>query len=333
MVDRRIEKNVGAEVIWIHRRDDKTDKNTFRRNMDQEMLAMKPKVINGLFVILLSIVIFLSIRCELPIAPPIEQDNPTIVYSVAGGLLTQSGQLTISSDGMASLLKIYPLLTLQLSQGMRDSLSLLLQGFDSYVESYDIACDDCSTYMITLQTAKKSKTVVANDAAFFSNPKLQKLATFVYKMESLRYRIYNEKASWLGLTYRFGLDTTTYRSGDTVRYFCHISNPATDVRSLFFRNKYRMILDISGDFPNFISAYVPSFDVALTDTSFPAQIDLAPGQETEFSFQWDQSFDYKGVHYSKLPVGTYRARIIILAGMTSAGWYPEKWNINFSITN
>lgn len=267
---------------------------------------------------------------------PIESDNPTIVYSRTGGFWGTTLTVALSPGGEASLRSLYPVLRLQLTGAELDSLRALLTGFGAYDDSYSSPGLDYYKYIFLLTSGGRQKSVTIEGAYFFYHSSaLPLLQTFIGKMDSLAARIYDEKATWIGLTYQFGLDCSSYVSGDSIRALCRVINSTGLLRSLYFRNNYRLQLYVNSVSPNWGVAYsVPDLHQAWFDTSAPSRVDIPPGQQVELSLSWDQTYsDAHGILYPKLPPGAYFAVVDMLAGPTLEGGYYSSDNISFQISN
>lgn len=294
------------------------------------MRTISMQIVIGLFVILL-------IGCNSPTEPviPIENDNPEITFIASGGFWGEMHKLYINSSGIAFNQTVYPNLELQLDRKELDSILIPLKGFENYEDSYVHNAIDAFHFKITLRTAKKGKSVDIDEFAFENNQSLALLSQAVEKLWKLEYRIYNEKATWLGLQYDFSLGKTTYKNTDTILVLCHVSNPTDSQRVLYFRNNYHLQFGFSSEsYDPHIQSWIPDQQKAWGDTSSPNQVIFAPGESKNISLQWNQKFkNYSGENYSALPLGKYTGVIYILAGPGPNGAYWSDSNIEFQITN
>lgn len=294
-------------------------------------IKMKNNYMLYFLVIILSII---SISCDT-VETPIELDNPSITYEVSGGFWGISQKLHIENSGLASYESIYPVLQLQLSEEEFSDIRSYLKDFESFKDNYIVGCFDDFNYKVKLKTEKKIKTVEFDGCAINKNLVPEQLTELANIFERLRIRIYNEKATWEGLSYHFSIDKDTFLPGDTITFFCKIKNPTDSVRKIFFKNKYQIQIAINNDtYDPHILFRLPDQITVLTETTSPSQLELLPEEEKEIKFVWGQSFiNYDNTIYNKLLPGIYKVTIQLLGGIGINGEYPISNKFVFKIVN
>ncbi|MCL5031078.1 MAG: hypothetical protein M1480_18895 [Bacteroidetes bacterium] len=267
------------------------------------------------------------VSCQSPVVP-IEADNPTIIYEVSGGVMGDYFKLIIDNTGLASYVSVYPVLQMQLPEEEFTNIKSYLKNFDNYQPSYLDSCIDDFRHKLTLQTNTRQKTVEFDGCSIDRNPNLEPLKELVILFGKVRDSIYNEKAAWVGLTYQFSMDSTSYSQSDSINFFCKIINQTTKERIIYFKNKYRIQVAIHNDITNpEISFRTPDNSISSSDTTSPSEIILEPGEVKTITYSWDQSFvNYDMVSYKSLPYGKYNATIYLQGGI-----YPVSNYLSFQI--
>jgi hypothetical protein len=288
-------------------------------------------------IFILSASALLFAACASPDEPatPIESDNPEITFVISGGFWGGRQTLLIDPSGLASIKTIYPVLSLQLSSAQLDSIISLLAGFDNYRDSYPATAIDAYHFTIVLKTPQRQKSVEIDEFAFEKNPELALLRQAINMCAKLEYRIYSEKADWIGLEYTFGLGDASYASTDSILILCNVANPTNLRRTLYFRNQYALQFGFSSvSYDPHIEAWVPDQVSAWADTVNPHQVSFDPGERRIISFSWNQSFvNYSRESYSSLPAGDYTGVVYLLAGPSISGATPGAHGISFHISN
>lgn len=294
------------------------------------------KINNYIFHIIILITAFISIiyftSCESPVEP-IELDNPSIVFETSGGFWGVFHKLSIDNSGLATYESIYPPLQLQLSEEELASIKSDLNNFDNYQDSYPGGCIDDFHYKISLITDKRSKTVEFDGCSIEKYSELKELANLTSALGQLRVRIYNEKATWEGLSYLFSINNSEYSQSDTIKFSCKIINSTDNERCIYFRSKYRIQVAIHNDTHDpHIQFWIPDYSIAMTDTTSPSKIILNPNEEKVVTNSWDQVFtNFDNVSYTELPKGSYTARIHLLGGFGVNDGHPISDYIIFEI--
>lgn len=281
-------------------------------------------------LLLIPLSCFISfLSCDNSVVPA-EFNDATLVYVRTGGFAASYNKLTIDNFGLATYQSatFSSIFQLQLNDEEYKEIKSFYSGFDNYKDSYPGNCMDDFHYKLSLKNIDREKSFEFDGCAMDKYPELNQMAELVSVLENLMIRIYNEKATWIGLSYEFRTNKTEYSSGEDIIFSCKIINPTEMGKSIYFPNKYKIQFALN-NYPNqpLIQIWVPERSVVNTDTTAPSKIHFAPGEEKIIEYSWNQSFvNFDKTSYNRLPIGKYSTWVFLLGGV-----YPAKDGIEFEI--
>ncbi len=260
---------------------------------------------------------FSNLSCNSPTGP---QDTPYITYIVSGGFTGGiHTKLVIDEYGAASLESEYPALKRQLTPEQYHSLLILFDDFEKLPDSAMIRCVDSFIYTVEYKVGSYTKIVSADNCALFdsTNFYIEKFKSIVNQLNYLANQIYNEQASWIGLTAEYKIDKNIYKIGEQVKLTYILKNPTNKERTMYFKNQYKFqFLIYKTDYPLVYYTYPEDYE---TNTTNPDKITLAPGEEKTINYIWDKKIkDHE--NWIQAPVGMYSISMSFVGGKVNGNY-------------
>ena len=252
------------------------------------------------------------LNCDSPTEPYIPSD---ITYTVSGGfgggIYTK---LVIDQYGIASLESEYPALKQQLTPEEYNSLLVLFNGFEKFPDTTMIRCADSFIYTVEYKVDGHTK-IFGVDNCILSDLQtdylIRKFKLIIDELSRLAGKIYNEQATWIGLTADYKMDKNIYKTGEPVQLTYILKNPTGNERTLYFKNQYVLYFQIyKTDYPLIYYSYPKDYG---TDSTNPAEITLSPGEQKSFYYVWDQRMTENGKPV-QVPIGMYSVSMHFLGG-------------------
>lgn len=253
--------------------------------------------------------------CDV-VDPKHSVEMPSIKYTVSGGFTGGTHtELIISSNGTATLKSSYPPLDLQLSDADHASLVSSFSDFKNLPDNFPNQCIDGLVFCIELQANDYSKHVVIDECTLDSQKDsiaaVSKINSLIAALESLAGRIYQTKASWIGLTADFSIDAEVYGLGEPITLRYVISNATSSARAIYFRHQSQFWFGLDRyNVPSFHYMYPV---LLLSDSSAPSEIVLSPGEKKEITYVWNQRVQADGED-TAVGIGYYDLHMNLMAG-------------------
>jgi len=224
-------------------------------------------------------------------------------------------RMTVSSTGDVVLTSASPTIAGALTASEQSRLATLGSEIWSQPDTLRGGCIDDFHFLIQWTDPRGTKTISADGCSLTLNNGTDHAAILglVQILDSIASRVFQEGATWRGMEAFFSIDDSSYALGHPITLKYALTNPTARVRSIFFPHAEQYWFTVSKDnFPSFYYT-VPSF-ASYPDSTPMSSIVLAPGQEKDLVYAWDQSvIDSKGIP-GTLGVGSYRIQMGLLAG-------------------
>lgn len=250
-----------------------------------------------------------SLSCDIA-KTNLEETEPlgpvTVKYLKYDGLGMETSLNVYDSTSTVVLTSTYPEFDKRLSGA---EFSLIMEEFSDIKNidyEFENQCFDTPIYKIIYLERDYEKEIDAEACALYSekdnDSNANRIFSMVTTLDSLYDNIYESEAPWRDLKASFSLNKEVYTKEEPIISTYTITNDTNEDRSLWFKTQDQVYFRVNTSF--FYPERWPS------EVDNPSKIIIAPGEEIELNFEWDQ-FNTEEI---KVPSGQYNITLNLLAG-------------------